>query len=162
MPGPYIAQICMNGHITARNIQTSPLFMRKYCEQCGEPTITACPHCQVPIRGEYQNGFIVLGIPELPAQLYCHNCGHPYPWTERRVQAIKDLIDGLAELTPADRKKLRSSFGDLLADTSRTELAATSWKLILGKLAPPTYEAVKALAFEVITPVARSLIFCML
>jgi len=47
------AQICMNGHIINSMSKLHPEHNRKFCDKCGEPTITNCQKCNSPIPGHY-------------------------------------------------------------------------------------------------------------
>jgi hypothetical protein len=55
---------------------------------------------------------------QFDAPSYCWKCGKPYPWTERRLQAAKQLVDEFDdELDESDRAKLKESIDDLAKDT---------------------------------------------
>ncbi len=47
------AQICINGHVINSMSKSHPEHNKKFCDKCGEPTITNCPKCNAPIRGHY-------------------------------------------------------------------------------------------------------------
>ena len=47
------AQICINGHIINSMSISKPEHNKKFCDKCGEPTITNCQNCNAPIRGYY-------------------------------------------------------------------------------------------------------------
>jgi hypothetical protein len=77
-----VQQVCMNGHQITDSFLGLPEFRKNYCDKCGEPTIHQCPHCNEPIKGHYL-GAISINSAQIPA--HCHNCGHSYPWTERKA-----------------------------------------------------------------------------
>lgn len=75
-------QVCLNGHRITDRYETSPEHRQKYCEQCGEETITECQNCGAKIRGNYDvQGVVTAGGPK-DVPKYCHECGEPYPWEE--------------------------------------------------------------------------------
>jgi diguanylate cyclase (GGDEF)-like protein len=79
-----VQQVCMNGHQITDSFLCLPEFRKNYCDKCGEPTIHQCPNCNEPIKGHYNvPGVISINSAQVPA--HCHNCGHPYPWTERKA-----------------------------------------------------------------------------
>jgi hypothetical protein len=134
--------------------------MQKYCGICGESTIAVCPNCNTPIRGEYESeGFIFIGFHEPPAPRFCHECGHSYPWTLRKMDAAKELGDELDELSKDEKEKLKSSLDDLVTDNPRTELAATRFKKIMSKVGKDSYETMKTIAIEIMSEATRNAIF---
>ena len=82
-----VMQACLNGHIITSTAKTDPQDLRKRCSKCGEETITHCPKCNTEILGcEHIPHLGHSGPSEPPA--YCHECGAPYPWTERRKSTL--------------------------------------------------------------------------
>jgi predicted nucleotide-binding protein len=76
-------QVCLNGHQITNYAQSQPAGMRKRCDECGEQTTDHCLKCNTKIIGYHHiPGVIGFSGPEPPA--HCHECGVPYPWTERR------------------------------------------------------------------------------
>jgi hypothetical protein len=155
-----VSQICLNGHTITRHANSSPQFLQKHCDKCGEATITNCPDCDTPIRGEYETeavAFIVFCMP--PAPHFCHECGHPYPWTVRKLIPAKELSDELDELSKDEIHRLKSSLDDLLVDNPRTEFAATRFKKIMSKVREESYEMMKAVVGDVMSEAARKTVF---
>jgi hypothetical protein len=89
-----------------------------------------CQKCNCPIRGVSEGMYIIYF--KIPS--YCIECGNPYPWTEKKIQATKELIDELDELTPEEREKLKLSINDLITDTPRSEVAVTIFKKNIPKI----------------------------
>ena len=119
-----VAQICLNGHVITENAQRSPEFRKKFCDKCGEPTTTQCPKCNAPIQGEYHvEGVVAIGFNPV-APNFCHECGQPYPWTQRRIDAAKALAEDFEDLSNDERQKLKQSLDDLYRDSPNTEVAA--------------------------------------
>jgi len=155
-----VSQICINGHTITDTANSSPELMQKFCDKCGESTISACPKCNISIRGEYQvEGMITVGSSIPPAPHFCHECGHPYPWTLRKINAAKELGDELDELSAPEREKLKFSLDDLIKDSPKTEVATFRFKKIMSKVGKESYEAMKAIIIEIVTESVKKAIF---
>lgn len=89
------------------------------------------PNCHAPIRGLARGGFALRY--QIPA--FCVAGGTPYPWTEERLRATRELIE-LAEVSADDKRSLQEDLTATTADTPRTTLAVTKIKLFLGKIGP--------------------------
>ena len=103
------------------------------------------------------NVFVVAG--HAPPPNYCHNCGHSYPWTERRLQTARELADEFDELDEAEKQKLKASLDDLVKDTPKTELAGTRFKKIASKLGRDSYEAMKSVITDILSETAKKTLF---
>ena len=154
------AQVCLNGHVTNPRFQKGSIFNVDYCEECGSKTITKCPACNTNIRGHFHcPGVLVLGMGERTAPKFCHNCGKPYPWTESRLQAVRDYLDELEEFNSEEKAILKDSLDDLVRQTPRTELAIHRLKKFLKKAGVPVYEGLKHVAKEILTEAVKKAIF---
>lgn len=51
-----VAQICINGHVVTSALERNPELGKKFCQKCGEPTISKCPNCGQSIQGLYFGG----------------------------------------------------------------------------------------------------------
>jgi len=124
-----VGQACLNGHAITGSAIRWPEFTAKFCEDCGESTITECPKCNKPIRGNYTAGYSVESW-EPPR--FCHECGAAYPWTERNSAALAEAIDELDQLPQGDRDKLKLSIPDVINDTPKTQTAANRFGKAIG------------------------------
>ena len=67
-----VMQVCLNGHKITGRLKTQPFRHEKFCKECGEQTISACPSCNSVIRGDRH----VTGNRRVPARssrLICPN-----------------------------------------------------------------------------------------
>ena len=151
------AQVCLSGHVTTAYVKTSPHKMTKFCDRCGEATMTTCPRCGAEIRGEYHSDVLILNEFKTPA--FCHACGKPYPWTEATLKAAQDLAAELAGLSPEEREIVAKSLPDIIRDTLRTSLAATRFKTLVAKAGPVAADGFKKIITETATEVAKKIIF---
>ena len=152
------AQICPNGHLANSSMKLCPEFNQEFCQECGEKTLTACQHCQEPIRGDYHMENVLGGFGYTPPR-HCHNCGKPFPWIERTLEAAKELTDEIDELIPEEREKLKGTLNDLIVDTPRTELAATRFKKLVSKGGKATALALEKILTGIVTEAAKKAIW---
>jgi hypothetical protein len=123
-----IAQICLNGHCISPSVDRSPERSQNHCRDCGAKTITQCPACNENINGTYNvPGVVAIGF-EYHVPSYCHNCGKPYPWTNRAIEAAEALIDEDDGLSPDEKGKLSESLTDIITETPKTQLASARFK----------------------------------
>ena len=84
-------QVCENGHQITDSYNQHPSHSKKYCDKCGEKTIIACLYCHAEIRGHYYaQGVFSSHSADVPS--HCHNCGKPYPWTEKKTSIDKKVL----------------------------------------------------------------------
>jgi len=150
------AQICLNGHMVNEEVKTRPGFSQKYCRECGARTIAKCLECDEPIEGAWDTVEEYIALREVPG--YCPNCGHPYPWTEGRIRAAKELAEEIEGLSEAKKKALSQSIDDIVRDTPRTELAATKFKKIIIKAGKAGGEALVKSVIQIATEKAKSIL----
>ncbi|MFI5282486.1 MAG: DUF2321 domain-containing protein [Candidatus Dormibacterales bacterium] len=151
-----IAQVCPNGHVATSMSQYGPQFRRDFCETCGEATITACPSCEHPIRGAYSGG--IIGLPYRPPA-FCPDCGKPFPWTERRLEAARVLAREAEHLSAEERTELAGTLDDLSRDVPRTQVAAIRFKRLVAKAGVGTANALRDVLVDVASEAAKKAIW---
>lgn len=126
MNGYDIAQVCMNGHVITKYAGTMPEFNKTYCPDCGEKTITACPHCNMQIQGYYHTpGVICIGpSEEKRPPAFCHQCGKPFPWTDRNIEAAIDLFIESGKLNEAELEQTKQDIRNIARDIPQAEPSA--------------------------------------
>jgi hypothetical protein len=124
---------CLNGHGITGSLQLCPDLACQFCPQCGEPTITKCQNseCAAELRGNLRESF-----GSWDPDLYCHNCGTPFPWTTRRAEALSEAIDELDTLSQPERDKLKQSIPDVLKQTPKSEIAARRYRKAIDAANP--------------------------
>lgn len=136
-------QACLNGHQITGNIQSS--FGGKFCPDCGQETISACPSCGTHLRGTYSEGLSVRW--RLPA--HCFACGAGFPWTAAKLSAAQELADAVDELTGHERETLAELMPHLVQETARTAPAGFKVAAILARLSGPAKGAFKSLLHDI-------------
>ena len=83
------ATICLNGHV----ISNCNSNHQNYCSKCGAETYSFCSKCHTPIRGTFDiPRVIILGQRDYQLPHYCHECGSPYPWTQKILDNCIELL----------------------------------------------------------------------
>jgi hypothetical protein len=124
-----------------------PHYTADHCKTCGAETITKCPGCGAIIRG-YAHGGGVFVRYWPPA--FCHSCGKPYPWTEARIRAAKDLAQ-LLQGSPEDKALLEASIEDLVRDTPAAAVAAVRFKSMVSKAGKTVADAFRDILVDVLS-----------
>lgn len=146
-----VAQICENGHLITKHFNTHPEERAEYCPQCSAKTISCCPSCGAAIRGcqheilSFKNQALISYDDEERYHIetrtscmtsdytppaYCYKCGKAYPWTQKLLDEANRIVNMSETLTEEEKKKLRSTFPDLICDNPNTRSAT----LIANKL----------------------------
>src|SRR5258708_39786238 len=107
------AQICLNGHVISKFAASQPDHQAKHCPTCGQPTIMVCQSCNAPIRGAYHMSGIIATFP-YSSPSYCYNCGKSFPWTEKGINAAKELAYDLEGLTEQEKDLLTKSIDEIV------------------------------------------------
>ena len=147
------AQICLNGHVITSFLDKGEQPRSGYCEECGESTLIVCSDCSSSIRG---NADGMYGVMEryVPPK-FCYQCGKAYPWTERRLDAARELAMELEGLQASERQELADSIGDIVRDTPRTQVAALRFKRLAGMAAKGAGDILWNLVVDVASETAK-------
>lgn len=142
------AQVCLNGHMVTSAVEHNPELMQGYCSKCGAKTITNCPNCNAPIRGElYDDEIAIIGFtPTLDS--YCVKCGMPYPWTTSALESATLMIREDSELSEIERRNLEEALPDIISETPRTKLASIRIKKALLTAGEFTAEALRQFVID--------------
>lgn len=154
-----VAEICPNGHVSTTSADTSPELREKYCSQCGEATITACPSCKAPLRGYYHvDGVFSLGGGYEPPA-YCYNCGVQLPWTGRKVAAAVELLEASGELTGSELMQFREDLTELTKDSPRVQVASLRFKRVMSKAGSAMASGVRDIIVDILSEAAKKAIW---
>ena len=127
------AQVCLNGHVIHREFRGRPERNRKHCPKCGEKTITDCQECDGEIRGRLlASNFIYLGPPDPPPD-YCAECGKPYPWTQGKIESLRDWLDS-SSLDEDVKTALSDGITHIIRDTPKTEVECAKFARLISKV----------------------------
>jgi hypothetical protein len=154
-----IAQVCPNGHVATTAADANPELREAYCSQCGEETLTNCPKCRAPIRGDYyvEGVFGFGGVYEPPT--FCHNCGTAFPWTERKVAAAVELVEVGADLSPAEVQQFKDDLTELTKDSPKTQVASLRFKKVMAKVGNSVASGVRDIVVDVLSEAAKKAIW---
>ena len=153
------AQICRNGHVVNEHFHRFAQFNQGFCTKCGAATMVMCDVCKTEIRGYYHTPGVVGISEKMKAPVFCYSCGRPFPWTESRLKAAKEIAREMRELTPEEQASLEKSLDDLVRDTPTTELSGIRSKKVMQKVGKESYEVMKTVISEVLSETAKKVIF---
>lgn len=158
MPKYLTAQICLNGHMVTSSIELNPELREKFCSRCGAMTITHCPSCGAPLRGElYDDEIAIYGfIPSIDA--YCTNCGSAFPWTKSAIENAILLIQEEEELSEQLKTSVIQSLPDIVAETPKTNVAVVRMKKVLASAGKFTTEGLRQFILDFGCELAKKLI----
>lgn len=151
------AQVCKNGHVITSNIHNSA-HLSNFCPECRAETITSCPNCNTPIRGEYDVPGVISFSTYTPPK-YCHHCGYPFPWTEEKIYSISKLLDMQDQLTEEEKKHFMSYLPVIFSETPQSEVSALQLKLLFNKLPSEISSLAKRLISDAISEGIRNILF---
>jgi hypothetical protein len=112
------------------------------------------------IQGEYivPHVYVISGSTSTPPN-FCHECGNPYPWIERKLEAAKELADELDELSVEEKERLKKSLDEIIIDSPKTEIAGTRFKKIMGKVGIESYSVMKKIVTDIISETMKKTLF---
>lgn len=149
------ATICENGH----TMSSSDRNYQPFCSECGAPTLSDCPSCGSPIHGDLRSsGGIVIIAPFKP-DLYCYNCGKPYPWTQRIIDSATEILLLDEELSEEQRDVLKNAIPDLLVHTPKTPVAVARYKTFLNKAPKLIGSALYQVFIDVVSETVKRSLF---
>ncbi len=150
-----IMQVCMSGHCINDRYQEYPVHNRAFCPECGEPTITACPACKAPIKGDYHLPGMLFaeGSPTAPA--FCDACGMAYPWHVAGVANALEVLR-LEGVDEADVQEIEKNLPDITRDTPRSQAAALRVRNALRKAGKPAYDVGVKVIGDIAAAAAKS------
>jgi hypothetical protein len=148
------AEVCLEGHPTTGSTEIHPERRKKYCDKCGSETITACPTCKAPIRGDYHGNHLLNRLLHPPG--YCHSCGKPYPWTESKIQAAIQIFMEFGDLQEAEKQTIAADIQNIAKGTPASELSALRVKRIWSHAGKIAYDVLMEFASKTAAEVLKN------
>ncbi len=155
-----VAQICQNGHLINRFAFQEPKHNQDYCIDCGAATVIKCERCGWFIRGGNVAAlFSYLNYDDFLFPGFCRHCGTPYPWTQAKIQAAKDLAEEIEGLDHSEKELLKKSIDEIVRDTPQTPVAATRFKRLVMKGGKELVSVFKEVLVDVVSETAKKTIW---
>ena len=162
------ARICLNGHLIGSDedviVPGRPgldLHTKgdQFCTRCGNETFTKCPSCNEKIEGEPAARWMAADA-VLPYSIpsFCPKCGDPYPWTLRKLEAARELIELEQNLTEEQKTALKVDVDDIARDSPRAQGAAMRAKVILLKVGGGVGSALRDIVVDVASDVVKQIL----
>lgn len=162
-----VAQVCLNGHLINSSTKMEPAHNKEFCPKCGERTIINCEKCTNQIDGVYyirhlnqfteKSSLRTSGYFILP--LFCPKCGVPFPWTERKIEASKNLISDEANLTKEEKELFAKSIDDIVRDTPETANSSRKIKKLLSKVGKGALTDMRKIFVDIVSETAKKILF---
>jgi len=152
-----VAQICMKGHVINKSVKGFPEHSKKFCPQCGSPTITHCPKCNTYIQGVFYEEEDIYD-PNYEVPWFCQNCGAAFPWAEAKLKAAHEFAQSL-DISKEEKKTLEQSIDDIVITTATTAASADKFRRILSKTGKTTLETGKEILTDILSETAKKIIF---
>lgn len=106
------AAICRRGHVETYYLNPSrpARAIAENCPTCGARVLTACPHCDLRIRGDLHVPGVIGFSPDTRPS-FCDGCGSAFPWAtrEERIYELENLLDEEDMTTLGELPRLCSS-----------------------------------------------------
>ncbi|KRB42058.1 DUF2321 domain-containing protein [Phenylobacterium sp. Root700] len=154
-----VAQVCPNGHVATSSADQYRELREEFCSKCGEATTTACPGCNASIRGYYYvEGVLSIGR-EYEPPAFCHACGKPFPWTERKVAAAVELVEVGGDLSSEEVAQFRSDLNEMTKDSPKTQIASLRFKKVMAKVGGGVASGVRDIVIDVLSETAKKAIW---
>jgi hypothetical protein len=109
------------------------------------------------IRGScHVSGVVSFSLWNVPT--HCHECGKPFPWTERKTAAIAEAVEKLYEVSETERDKARRSVLDFWNKMPSTKAVIVRFKKAIGRASTIAIAVLKEILIRLATEaLARAL-----
>lgn len=146
--------ICENGHLETSILENEEPYYITYCRDCGKKFVDSCSKCNSKIIGGYvwsKIGYYCMDDPVYEDVYeknnyrpnYCHECGAPYPWVEKKLNDLKEILElQNEEINSELQTKIFTTVEALVGEKNpETSSGITKLKLLLEKLPNKEYTA---------------------
>lgn len=129
------AAICRRGHVEHSSLDPTRerASIAEKCPSCGSDVLTACPNCNLRIRGRLHSPGVVSMTP-YPRPSFCDGCGAAYPWATRieRIYELENLLDQ-EEIDQADRVVIQADLARLRTEDLSASDEKRVWERIKSR-----------------------------
>ena len=152
--------ICVNGQVVNAKVNSDQI-PDKYCATCGDQMINKCLEC----------GAFIKGVPRQVSQLhppysyfadkyvrqsFCPNCGAPFPWTQRTIEAANELIDFATSLNQEEKGDWKNTIPVLTSDSPKTNVAIAKFKHYAKKAGAEIGKGVHDIVVSVVSEIVKN------
>jgi hypothetical protein len=102
---------------------------------------------------------MVFSFQEYTPPLFCHNCGTPFPWTQRKIDAAVELTEVTTNLSGDEVKQFRSDLEELTKNTPKMQVSAYRFKETMKKVGSATASGVRDIVVDVLSETAKKVIW---
>ena len=159
-------QVCLNGHVVNRMVDFLTGGHRtlgdaldnpggRFCDVCGEKLTAQCASCRTEIPAPL---YWDWAKHDYPPPAFCRHCGAMHPWTERKLRAAHELVDGDQTLAADEKAAFDLDIKDIAGNVPRTQAAAIRIKGFLAKIPGAVGSALRDIAVDVASDAAKKII----
>lgn len=152
-----VAQYCRAGHEITQVLNGQPELAQRFCRICGAATLSACERCGATFRGVWYSDITYGGATTSERPNHCHACGEQLPCLAEKLQAGRELIAMMDELSPDDRPQLSRSLDDILQAGVRTDVGVFRFKHLVARARPASQKFLSPLFLDVASEAAKAL-----
>jgi hypothetical protein len=149
------ATICLNGHVLSKYTANS----QKRCSKCGTETYSICDHCHTPIHGLAEIKGVVVGNRPYDLPYYCHECGFPYPWTQKILDNAVELLSLDDDLDDSSKELIKNAIPGLLTDTPSTPVSIVKYKKYMSEAGQIIRDSMHQLLVDVVSETVKKTLF---
>lgn len=121
--------ICSEKHVV-NDLQGNVM---KYCQKCGNKLHSECQNCGAPILGPFEMPDATI-VSDYEVPYYCHNCGEPYPWTQKILDDAVELLALDSDLDSESKELIRSAIPGLIVDSPTAPLSVEKFNRGISKV----------------------------
>jgi hypothetical protein len=152
---------CLNGHVISNEADEEEGMtgqVQVWCHSCGSATIDRCPACGGKLRGQKKYAAYVA---KPKPDAYCLHCGKALPWTERHLEAVREVANYIEVFTDEERNMLADILPDLVSQesTPRTQIGIVKMKLLFKKGGSIFFDAANKILVDVVSEAVRKSLF---
>ncbi len=152
-----VAQYCRAGHEITQVLNGQPELGQRFCRICGAATLSACERCGAAFRGVWYSDITYGGATASEQPNHCHACGEQLPWVAEKLQAGRELIAMMDELSPDEQQQLSRSLDDIVRAGARTDVGVFRFKHLVAKARPASQKFLQRLFQDVASDGAKVL-----
>ena len=168
MSGNYdVQQVCEKGHQITGCCTIHPERHKKFCQECGAATISACPSCSEGIQGDpievrqswtspgRRGGSKMVSGRPVDVPDYCSNCGEPYPWTKNKIVIAIQMFAEFGKLDEEEKGTIEQDIKNIAKDIPQAELSAMRIKRIWENYGEIAYKVIMEFASKTAAEVLK-------
>jgi hypothetical protein len=101
----------------------------------------------------------VIGFFDYNKPNYCENCGQPFPWTNRKNNAARELIALADTLNEEEIRELQTSITDMIKGGPQAVDAQAKFKKHIGKAGAEIAKGLRDILVDILSETVKKAIW---